>query len=173
MVILLVVFSVTEIIGTNALMIPFVVLGAAVAMMLVEARQPGRRWPQVSGWWGRALLLNGCQGALVFLAGVVWDPWFTRHRLWSADALGVTGGAMSGYLAITFIYYWWHRWRHEYAVLWRWFHQVHHSPQRIEIITSFYKHPLEITANSVLSSAIVYLERVAGLDRKVENFSTG
>ena len=26
-------------------------------------------------------------------------------------------------------------------------HQVHHSPQRIEVITSFYKHPLEIVAN--------------------------
>ena len=37
------------------------------------------------------------------------------------------------------------------------FHQVHHSPQRIEIITSFYKHPFEILANSVLSSAILYL----------------
>src|SRR5262249_39822873 len=53
--------------------------------------------------------------------------------------------------------YWWHRWRHEVDFLWRWLHQVHHSPQRIEIITSFYKHPLEILVNSVLSSAILYL----------------
>jgi sterol desaturase/sphingolipid hydroxylase (fatty acid hydroxylase superfamily) len=42
-------------------------------------------------------------------------------------------------------------------LLWRVFHQVHHSPQRIEIITSFYKHPLEIVVNGVLSSAILYL----------------
>jgi sterol desaturase/sphingolipid hydroxylase (fatty acid hydroxylase superfamily) len=80
-----------------------------------------------------------------------------RHRPWSADGLGVVGGAVLGYLVITFIYYWWHRWRHEVAFLWRWIHQVHHSPQRIEIITSFYKHPLEIAVNGVLSSAIVYL----------------
>jgi sterol desaturase/sphingolipid hydroxylase (fatty acid hydroxylase superfamily) len=62
-----------------------------------------------------------------------------------------------GYLAITFIYYWWHRARHESALLWRLFHQVHHSPQRIEVITSFYKHPFEIVANGILSSAILYL----------------
>ena len=37
------------------------------------------------------------------------------------------------------------------------FHQMHHSPQRIELITSFYKHPAEIFANSILSSAIVYI----------------
>src|SRR6202011_1341529 len=41
--------------------------------------------------------------------------------------------------------------------LWRWVHQVHHSPQRIEVITSFYKHPIEIAANTVLSSATLYL----------------
>jgi sterol desaturase/sphingolipid hydroxylase (fatty acid hydroxylase superfamily) len=69
----------------------------------------------------------------------------------------VTGGAIVGYLAITFVFYWWHRWRHEFSFLWRWFHQVHHSPQRIEVITSFYKHPFEVIANSVLSSGIVYL----------------
>jgi sterol desaturase/sphingolipid hydroxylase (fatty acid hydroxylase superfamily) len=126
-------------------------------MMLVEMRQPGRAWPQVSGWWVRALLLNGVQGVMVLLAGVVWDPWLARHRLWSATEFGVTNGAILGYLVITFIYYWWHRWRHEVSFLWRWFHQVHHSPQRIEIVTSFYKHPLEIFANSILSSVIVYL----------------
>ena len=58
--------------------------------------------------------------------------------------LGRTGGAIVGYLVITFVYYWWHRARHEVPILWRCFHQVHHSPQRIEIITSFYKHPVEI-----------------------------
>ncbi|HEX6160187.1 MAG TPA: sterol desaturase family protein, partial [Thermoanaerobaculia bacterium] len=48
--------------------------------------------------------------------------------------------------------------------LWRWFHQLHHSPARIEIITSFYKHPVELVANGILSSAIVYW--LIGLDVK-------
>jgi hypothetical protein len=43
------------------------------------------------------------------------------------------------YFVATFVFYWWHRWRHESAVLWRGFHQIHHSPQRLEVITSFYK----------------------------------
>jgi len=139
------------------MLIPLIVAAAAAVMITCEAARPGRRWPQVAGWWLRAALLNGCQVGMVFLAGVLWDGWMVRHRPWSADALGVTGGAIVGYLAITFIYYWWHRWRHESDFLWRWLHQVHHSPQRIEIITSFYKHPLELLANGVLSSAILYL----------------
>jgi sterol desaturase/sphingolipid hydroxylase (fatty acid hydroxylase superfamily) len=139
------------------MIIPAIVIAVAAVMMACEAARPGRTWPQVSGWWLRAALLNGVEVASVFVAGVAWDKWFVAHRLWSAERLGVAGGAVAGYLAITFFYYWWHRWRHELGFLWRWFHQVHHSPQRIEVITSFYKHPFEIFANSVISSAILYL----------------
>lgn len=40
--------------------------------------------------------------------------------------------------------------------LWKFIHQFHHSPQRIEIVTSFYKHPVEIAVNGVISSAVLY-----------------
>ncbi|MAE65157.1 MAG: desaturase [Phycisphaeraceae bacterium] len=139
-------------------------------MIVVELRAPGRPWPKVAGWWTRAILLNSVQVAIVFVSGVAWDPWMRSARPWSAaDALGTTGGAVAGYLAITFIYYWWHRWRHEVPLLWRWLHQVHHSPQRIEVITSFYKHPFEIIVNSLLSSAILYL--LVGLDPRTASFA--
>jgi len=137
--------------------VTLVVTAVAVVMMIVEALRPGRRWPQVRGWWLRAIALNAVQVGSVFLAGASYDRWMAGRRLWAATELGTTAGAAIGYLAITFVYYWWHRARHQSAWLWRWFHQVHHSPQRIEIITSFYKHPLEILVNGVLSSAILYL----------------
>jgi len=137
--------------------IPLIVGSIGVVMIVCELFYPGRTWPRVAGWWTRAALLNAFQVAIVFVAGVAWDRWLAAARPWSADALGPTAGAVVGYLAITFVYYWWHRWRHDNDLLWRWFHQVHHSPQRIEIITSFYKHPFEIVANSLLSSAILYV----------------
>jgi sterol desaturase/sphingolipid hydroxylase (fatty acid hydroxylase superfamily) len=138
-------------------MIPLIVLSVGLIMFSLEMLRPGRKWPRVAGWWWRAALLNGVQAGMVFVAGAAWDPWMKEHRLWSADSLGTAGGAVMGYLTITFIYYWWHRWRHEVPLFWRWFHQVHHSPQRIEVITSFYKHPFELVTNSLLSSAILYL----------------
>lgn len=134
-----------------------IVLGAALVMIAIEAARPARNWPRVRGWWARAVVVNLVQVGFVLAAGFAWDRYFSAWRPWSADGLGTTGGALVGYLVITFIYYWWHRWRHEVPVLWRWLHQFHHSPQRIEVITSFYKHPLEIFANSLLSSSIVYL----------------
>jgi sterol desaturase/sphingolipid hydroxylase (fatty acid hydroxylase superfamily) len=133
-----------------------VVLALAIAMIVVERLRPGRAWPTVRTWWIRAIALNIVQVSIVFLAGWTWDGWMVRHRLWSADRLGLIGGAVAGYVVITFIYYWWHRARHASPFLWRWLHQLHHSPQRIEIITSFYKHPVELITNGILSSAIAY-----------------
>ncbi len=133
------------------------VLVVAVLMIGVECFAPGRGWPAVTGWWARAIALNTVQITAVFVAGVAWDRWMLGRSVWNADALGTTWAALIGYLVITFIYYWWHRWRHEVPALWRLFHQVHHSPQRIEVITSFYKHPAEIVFNSMLSSAILYM----------------
>jgi sterol desaturase/sphingolipid hydroxylase (fatty acid hydroxylase superfamily) len=55
----------------------------------------------------------------------------------------------------TFVFYWWHRLRH-HGHFWRVFHQVHHSPARIELVTSFYKHPVEIATNTLLSAIVIY-----------------
>ena len=148
----------------SPLAIPFAVAGVAALLFACERARPGRRWPRVAGWWARALLFNAVQVAIVWLAGSSWDGWMLRHRPWSADALGVAGGAIVGYVAVTFVYYWWHRARHASGLLWRWLHQLHHSPARIEVVTSFYKHPLELVANGLLSSAILYLGVGVGRD---------
>jgi sterol desaturase/sphingolipid hydroxylase (fatty acid hydroxylase superfamily) len=138
-------------------MVVLIVLAVAVAMLAVEAIRPGRRWPGVPGWWARALLVNGLQIAAVFLAGATWEPWFRRHRLLSLAELGFATELGVGYLANALSLYWTHRARHELAFLWRWLHQLHHSPARVEILTAFYKHPLEICAESMLSAALLYL----------------
>ena len=138
--------------------ITVIVLCMALVMIGIELVIKGRTWPKISGWWGRALALNAVQVAMVFVAGLTWDRWLADWSIWNAETvLGETGGALFGYVAITFIYYWWHRARHQIPFLWRAFHQIHHSPQRLEIITSFYKHPLEIFANAGLSSFILYV----------------
>lgn len=134
----------------------FWVLLVAVVMIAIEYRRPGSRLPRVRGFYARAAALNLTQAAIAWLATVSWDRWLPGMSLWTLE-LPTTPAALLGYLLITFVYYWWHRARHESRFLWRWLHQVHHSASRLEVATSFYKHPLEIAINGVLSSALVYL----------------
>ncbi len=139
-------------------MMSIVVVSAFFLLMLVAERQrPGRVWPRRDRWLLRALALNAVQVGATVLAAVTWDRYLPGLSLRSLSSIGLWGGALLGYFVITFIYYWWHRARHQIDFLWRGLHQIHHSPQRLELITSFYKHPLEILINGILSSSILFV----------------
>jgi sterol desaturase/sphingolipid hydroxylase (fatty acid hydroxylase superfamily) len=137
-------------------MICVVIFIIAISMIFYEYSRPGRQWPKVRNWWLRAILFNSLQVGTVYLAGVSWDRWMLN---WKHDGLidvNSFWGGILGYLVITLVFYWWHRWRHLSDFLWRWLHQVHHSPQRLEIATAFYKHPFELIADSIICSVILF-----------------
>jgi sterol desaturase/sphingolipid hydroxylase (fatty acid hydroxylase superfamily) len=111
----------------------------------------------VEKWWARVILVNIAQLGIALLAGVTWDRWFQAWSLFSLrDHFNVAAQACIAYFISTFVYYWWHRARHDSRLFWLICHQLHHSPSRIEVVTSFYKHPVEITLNSLISASLVY-----------------
>lgn len=124
---------------------------------VLERLLPGWALPRVRGWPLRVLGINAVQLGVVVLAGFTWERWLSGASLFDLSAhLSPVAGGVLAYVIATFVFYWWHRWRHESDLLWRWFHQIHHSPQRLEVITSFYKHPGEMLVNSVIGSLLVY-----------------
>ena len=124
---------------------------------VLERVIPGWHLPKVRTWPLRVLAINSVQLIVVVVAGISWERWLSSWSLLhlSNHVYPVFGGLIAYFIA-TFIFYWWHRWRHESDFLWIGFHQIHHSPQRIEVITSFYKHPVEMIVNSVIGSLLVY-----------------
>jgi len=133
------------------------VFAIGVACMVLERALPGWRLPRVPTWPVRVVLVNLVQLGVVLVAGVTWEAWFSSRSLLDLSVhVGPTFGGFIAYFIATFVFYWWHRWRHEVDLLWIGFHQIHHSPQRIEVITSFYKHPGEMVVNSLIGSALVY-----------------
>ncbi len=123
----------------------------------VEKLRPRRDIDDERAWRRRAIALSVIQVAMAFVGGVVLDPWLQGLRVVSAEGLGIVGGTIWGYLGVTFLWYWWHRARHEVPFLWRMLHQVHHSPTRLELLTTYYKHPLESLTNVVLGGLALYV----------------
>jgi sterol desaturase/sphingolipid hydroxylase (fatty acid hydroxylase superfamily) len=124
---------------------------------VLERLVPGWTLPTVKTWPKRVLAINGVQLGVVLLAGVTWERWLSSYSLFSlSEHLPNWAGGLVAYFIATFVFYWWHRARHESNFLWRHFHQIHHSPQRLEVITSFYKHPVEMVVNSLIGSLLVY-----------------
>ena len=138
-----------------------IVATLALLLIVIERWIPATTLPKRSGWYVRMLALNVAQILVAYAGANTWDLWLANARPWS-NTMHPVAAAMLGYLTITFVYYWWHRARHEVPLLWRYLHQVHHSAARIEVLTSFYKHPAEILLNGLLSSALLFV--VVGLD---------
>jgi sterol desaturase/sphingolipid hydroxylase (fatty acid hydroxylase superfamily) len=124
---------------------------------VIEKAIPGWKLPSVRTWPLRVISINFVQLGIVMLAGVTWEKWLSSWSVFHLSSLiGPVPGGFLAYFVATFIFYWWHRWRHKVDFLWLSFHQIHHSPQRIEVITSFYKHPGEMMVNSLIGSLLVY-----------------
>ena len=137
-------------------MIPILILIAGL-MIVIERFWPGQSLPTVKGWWLRILCVNLAQLGIVLVAGVAWDRWLESVSMFAlTDTLGTVGAASVAYLISTLVYYAWHRVRHESDFFWKLCHQLHHSPRRIEVLASFYKHPVEILINSWISALLVY-----------------
>jgi sterol desaturase/sphingolipid hydroxylase (fatty acid hydroxylase superfamily) len=135
----------------------WLILSAFVGCFILERAIPGWNLPRVRTWPVRVLSINAVQLGVVLLAGISWEIWLSSWSvLHLSQSVSPGVGAFIAYFIATFIFYWWHRWRHEVELLWRLFHQIHHSPQRIEVITSFYKHPGEMIVNSIIGSLLVY-----------------
>lgn len=135
----------------------WLILAVFAACFVLERIVPGWTLPQVKTWPFRVVAINAVQLAVVLLAGISWERWLSSWSVFHLSGhLSPLAGGLVAYFVATFVFYWWHRWRHEVDWLWRVFHQIHHSPQRIEVITSFYKHPGEMIANSVIGSVLVY-----------------
>ncbi len=138
--------------GLPALLICLITL----VFLVLERRFPGRELPAARGWHWRALAVNGLQLALIGLGGLTWNHYFRQHSLLHVGHwhTAPTEG-LAYWFGGTFVFYWWHRLRHTNG-FWLVFHQLHHSPARIELLTSFYKHPVEILADSVITSFCVF-----------------
>lgn len=138
----------------------FITAGICLA---IERIIPGWKLPKVKTWPVRVILVNFIQLGVVVLAGFTWEKWFYGNSIFHISKfLNPALGGLFAYFIATFIFYWWHRWRHTYDFLWTGFHQIHHSPQRLEVITSFYKHPGEMILNSIIGSILIYM--VLGLN---------
>ena len=149
----------TELAETVGLLVPVFY----VVMLAVEARWPARSFPPRRGWrWlGIAfLLLIAAVGTVVPL--LVSPQWLTAQRWLDGSSLGVAGGALAGWLVLSLVSFGYHRLTHAWSALWRLSHQLHHSPQRVDISGSVLFHPLEMVVQVLWALFVTAI--VLGLD---------
>jgi sterol desaturase/sphingolipid hydroxylase (fatty acid hydroxylase superfamily) len=137
------------------------VIALYAALMLWEALAPARALPQVRGWIPRALASFAVYFYLSSYLPLIWDGYLAEYQLFDLSGMGTLGGAAIGLLVYEGLLYAWHRAMHEKAVLWRTFHQMHHSAERLDTFGAFYFSPLDMAGFTFIGS--LSLSLVVGL----------
>lgn len=135
--------------------------GIYAALMLWEALAPARALPRVKGW----RLLGLSSFAVYFLLSsyvpYVWAEHFARWQFFDLSALGTLGGALAGFMVYQILAYAWHRSMHRSTLLWRGFHQMHHSAERLDTFSAFWFSPADMIGWTMVTS--IALTLVVGL----------
>jgi sterol desaturase/sphingolipid hydroxylase (fatty acid hydroxylase superfamily) len=127
-------------------------LSSFVVLALLERVRPARALPSVAGWRLKGVAFLLLSIAISSSTPLLWDAWLGEHRLFDARGLGDVGGAILGFAVYELVVYVWHRSMHRVGFLWRSFHQLHHSAERIDVFGAFYFHPLDMIGFSFATS---------------------
>src|SRR5690606_21167342 len=130
-------------------------------LLLLEALFPARALPRVRGWRLAGITAFGLFFFLSSYLPLLWSQWLVRFQLFDLTALPTWAGVLAGLLVYEAGVYAWHRGMHRSRVLWRGFHQMHHSAERLDAAGAFWFSPLDMLGWTVLSSLCLVL--VVGL----------
>jgi sterol desaturase/sphingolipid hydroxylase (fatty acid hydroxylase superfamily) len=128
------------------------VLAIYGALVLVEALFPARELPRIPGWHARALVVFAVYFFLSSYLPLLWADALAPFRLLDLESVHPLLGAVVGVLVFELLVYVWHRAMHRHHWLWRAFHQMHHSAERVDSFGAFYFSPLDIAGFALLSS---------------------
>ncbi len=144
------------------------VLGLYGALILFEALFPARPLPRVKGWKTRALVVFGFYFYLSSYLPLLWGETLAQYQLFNLEALNPFVAAGIAVLVYELLVYVWHRTMHRVHWLWRSFHQMHHSAERLDSYGAFYFSPLDIVGFTFLTS--LSLSVVVGLSAQAVTY---
>jgi sterol desaturase/sphingolipid hydroxylase (fatty acid hydroxylase superfamily) len=126
-------------------------------MIAWEAIAPARQLPEIRGWKLKGLLAFILFFYLSSYLPLLWDKYLAEFQLFDLSALGTLGGAAVGLLIYELAVYVWHRTMHNVDFLWRSFHQMHHSAERLDTYGAFYLSPLDVVGFTFVGSLALTL----------------
>lgn len=126
-------------------------------LMLWETLAPARPLPRVPGWRTRGLVAFAVYFFLSSYLPLIWTDALAAWQLFDLTALGTLWGAIAGLLVYEAGQYAWHRTMHRFTPLWRTFHQMHHSAERLDTFGAFWFSPADMVGWTVLFSLCLTL----------------
>lgn len=136
----------------------FVTLLVFVILFTFEVIAPASGNDCDRRWQIYASSISALQLGVALFAGWVFRELFLQNSLFHLPSeVPLLIGALCSFIVTSFFAYWWHRLTHASPLLWRVFHQLHHSPRRVEALTAFYVHPFDGFAANILNVFVAFM----------------
>ena len=132
--------------------IALVIIAMFFGLFAWETLAPGRKLPKIRFWKLRGILAFFTFFYLSSYLPLMWDEYLAQYQLLDLSFTGTWGGAIIGVLLYELGVYIWHRSMHKSNFLWKIFHQMHHSSERIDIPSAFFFSPLDMVGWTFLGS---------------------
>jgi sterol desaturase/sphingolipid hydroxylase (fatty acid hydroxylase superfamily) len=132
--------------------ISLITIGIYAALILWEQIAPAAKLADSWSW-----PVRGITAFFIFLyvstyLPLIWGEYLAPFQLLDLSGVHPAVAAIVGLLVFEFSLYWWHRGMHETNALWRMFHQMHHSAERVDTFGAFYFSPMDMIGFTALSS---------------------
>ncbi|WP_299227341.1 sterol desaturase family protein [uncultured Psychroserpens sp.] len=132
--------------------ISIVILIMYAFIMLWEALFPAKVLPQVKYWKLKGFIAFTIFFFLSTYFPLIWDAYLIHFQIFDLSILGTYTGAFVALIIYELGVYVWHRMMHRSNYLWRVFHQMHHSAERLDAYGAFYFSLMDMIGFTLLGS---------------------
>lgn len=138
------------------------IVGMYIVLIAWEAVFPARKLVQMRFWKLKGIAVFIFYFFLSSYLPLIINPTLEEYRLINLSSLNPVTGTVIGVLVYELGVYVWHRQMHRSDFLWKTFHQMHHSAERLDTYGAFFFSPLDMIGWTTLSSVCFSL--IVGLN---------
>lgn len=129
-----------------------VILGMFALLIAWEAIIPARQLPFVKFWRLKGLSFFAIFFFVASYLPMLTDPFLAQFQLINLSKIGIIPGTLIGLMIYEIGVYAYHVIMHRFDFLWRTFHQMHHSAERLDTYGALFHSPLDAIGFTLMGS---------------------
>ena len=135
-----------------------IVISIFFILVIAEAIFPARNLPDIKFWQIKGITAFFLFFFISSYLPLMWNNYLATYKIFDLTFLGDYWGGFTALFLYELGVYVWHHSMHKYQILWRVFHQMHHSAERVDTYGAFYFSLMDMVGFTLLTSlAMVWI----------------
>ncbi len=129
-----------------------IVISIYFVLVIAEAVIPAKKLPTIKYWRIMGISTFFIYFFVSSYLPLIWNNYLSAYKVFDLVLLGDYWGGLTALLLYEFGVYVWHRLMHKNHLLWRVFHQMHHSAERVDTYGAFFFSLMDMIGFTFLTS---------------------